>query len=123
MSDKELSDAEYDERLHHEHINASDSDDRNDDESTEERSTLPPENSRNSYGEIRELQRLMLEVARTDEMGSARASAARAYRDLEILRCAKRGKPLCLSATATVQTRQASSPMISLTPVDQSNAA
>lgn len=55
--------------------------------------------SYNTRAELRELQRIMMDVARTDEFGSARASAARAWRDLEILRNAKLGKPLMLNVT------------------------
>lgn len=68
--------------------------------------------------EIRELQRLMLEVARSDEFGSARASAARAYRDLEVLRCAKRGKPLALNAHVRLESKTPS-PILTLAPISK----
>jgi hypothetical protein len=84
------------------------------------------ERKRNTYAELRELQRLMMETARYDEMGSSRASAARVWRDLEILRLAKLGKPICLNTTGKLepQRKAPSSPVVMLSgPADQSQAA
>ena len=69
--------------------------------------------NRNTKAELRRLQRIMMSVAEYDEQGSARASAARAWRELEVLRLAKAGKPvlLTLSGKADVKSRPSSAPI------------
>lgn len=127
MSDKELSDAEYDRLMSEAEQNAGPADESTNSNPTDSDIDAIPnkanELKRTAYSELRELQRIMLHTARHDEMGTSKASAARVWRDLEILRLAKLGKPICLTTTGKPEPKQASSPMISLQPTDQSQAA
>ncbi len=127
MSEKELTDLQYDAELPiSPEAEQTEQADMTDTAQSEEEPRETVANTRNSYGELRKLQRVMFEVAHTDPMGSARASAARVWRDLEILRLAKLGKPICLSTTAKLEQpsrKQPSSPLVQLAPPDQSQAA
>jgi hypothetical protein len=134
MNDKERSDADYDGSLPETYANEQPpiSPEAEGTEQTDEVDTVlddipnaTNERKRNTYAELRELQRLMMETARYDEMGSSRASAARVWRDLEILRLAKLGKPICLNTTGKLepQRKAAQSPIVALAAPSQDQQA
>jgi hypothetical protein len=75
--------------------------------------------------ELRELQVLMLNACRDESnKASERAQCAKAYRDIEIVRRAIRGKPLALNATMRLDPpKRSASPMIVLGSDDDAKTA
>lgn len=65
-----------------------------------------PQVIRKTYSELREIQRLLMDDIRSGSVKpSEKASCAKAYRDIEILRRAIRGKPVLIAQSVRVDSK------------------